>query len=118
MPPLLYLYNKIRFHLNKKPRVNLNKLKYVPRERVVCSANKLKDGTLILGVRHGDFLMINTLRDSRLGDEGFHEAEQGFINQRGEFLTRKQAWIVAFNANQIIRRVGGDEGILYSENLF
>jgi hypothetical protein len=62
--------------------------------------------------------MLNTLHMSRLSQDGFHEAEQGFINQRGEFLTRKQAWVIAFNANQIIRRVGGDEGVLYSENLF
>lgn len=44
--------------------------------------------------------------------------EQGFIDQRGNFLGRQEAWQVAQAAGQIIRRVGGDTeagGTLYSE---
>lgn len=46
---------------------------------------------------------------------------QGFVDQRGVFLTRTEAWSIALAAGQIIRRVGGndtDGGTLYSENLY
>jgi len=36
-------------------------------------------------------------------------------------MTRQEAWVVAIEANQIIRRVGGDDendGMLYSENIY
>ena len=46
------------------------------------------------------------------------EHVQGFIDQRGNFLTREEAWIVAEASGQIIRRVGGDGKKLYSENLY
>lgn len=45
-------------------------------------------------------------------------AEQGFIDQRGAFLTREEAHKVATGAGQIIRRCGGDDGRLFSENLY
>lgn len=44
-------------------------------------------------------------------------AEQGFIDQRGNFLTREEAWIIAVNNNQIIRHLSSS-GVLYSENLY
>jgi hypothetical protein len=47
--------------------------------------------------------------------------EQGFIDNKGNFLSRKEAYIVAKNAGQVIRRCGGDDtdgGILHSENLY
>lgn len=47
------------------------------------------------------------------------DAEQGFIDQWGTFMTREQAWRVAEVAGQILYRVGGDyNGTLYSENLY
>jgi hypothetical protein len=45
-------------------------------------------------------------------------SEQGFIDTWGNFLTREEAWVNATFNNQIIRRCGGDEGRLYSENLY
>jgi hypothetical protein len=47
--------------------------------------------------------------------------EQGFVDNKGNFLSRKEAFVVAKNAGQLIRRCGGDDaqgGILYSENLY
>jgi hypothetical protein len=44
--------------------------------------------------------------------------EQGFIDQYGIFLSRAEALLVARTADQIIRRCGGDEDALYSENLY
>lgn len=77
--------------------------------RIVCAANRVKSNHSIihLGVRHCDRFMP----DGR-------DCEQGFIDNRGEFLTREEAWPVALAAGQIFRRVGGDEGRLYSENLY
>lgn len=49
------------------------------------------------------------------------EGVQGFVGNRGQFLTREEAWKVALDAGQIIRRVGDDDrngGTLYSENLY
>ena len=90
--------------------------------RVVCAANKLDDGTVICGARHWDGVMRAVCR--KLDDSAGRTvtvAEQGFIDQRGRFLSRQEAWEVAEAAGQIARRVGGDKsngGTLYSENLY
>jgi hypothetical protein len=42
---------------------------------------------------------------------------QGFVDNKGNFLTRKEALLIAEKENQIIRRCGGDVE-LYSENLY
>jgi hypothetical protein len=93
-------------------------------DRVVCSALRNKAGAIVTGVRHFDTLMRDQIRaqavDSKRAN-AWAVAEQGFVNQRGEFLTRLEAWHVAANACQIIRRVGGDDrdgGMLYSENIY
>lgn len=77
--------------------------------RVVCAALRDLNGTIICGPRHWDSLCRGTSKDGW---------EQGFVDQRGVFLTREEAWQVAFNAGQIIRRVGGDGKRLFSENLY
>ena len=51
-------------------------------------------------------------------DEWSRPWEQGFIDQRGEFMTREEAHKVATESGQIIRRCGGDDGRLFSENLY
>lgn len=85
------------------------------KRRVVCAANLMADGTIILGARHWDTLMCQ--HANLLGVKGGNE-EQGFIDQYRVFMTREEAWIVANEAGQIVRRVGGDEGHLFSENLY
>lgn len=83
--------------------------------RVVCAAIRDATGQVVCGARHFD--------------NGMHRAigrlmsftapwEQGFIDQFGMFLTREEAFVVASQAGQIIRRVGGDDGRLFSENLY
>ena len=44
--------------------------------------------------------------------------EQGFVDQRGEFLTREEAHSIALAEDQIRRRCGDDERTLFSENLY
>lgn len=91
-----------------------------PPHLIVCAANRYAHGVVILGVRHYDALMHKTI-NSNLGATLGRHCEQGFVDNRGAFLTRTEAWAVAFAAGQILRRVGGDNadgGTLYSENLY
>ena len=85
--------------------------------RVVCAANKHEyTGILILGVRHFDSLMHKQI--DLLGFKN-HSFIQGFVDKHGKFLTREEAYIVAKEANQIIRKTGNpDEPVLYSEDLY
>lgn len=83
---------------------------------VVCAALHVGE-ELILGPRHYDQTMqrqIQTRPDTVL----WYDAEQGFIDQYGAFLTREEAWLVAEKADQLRRRVNGDGEKLYSENLY
>jgi hypothetical protein len=75
-----------------------------------------KDGVILCSPRHWDGTAHALV--SRLEECSFRGAEQGFVDQRGEFLTREEAHHVALKAGQIIRRCGGDDGCLYSENLY
>jgi hypothetical protein len=84
--------------------------------RVVCAAVLVNDHT-ICSARHFDNVMraqIEAINEPYSGAS----VEQGFLDQCGEFLTREEAWVVAEAAGQIIRRVGGDGGRLFSENLY
>lgn len=91
-------------------------------QRVVCAANKLKDGTVLVGARHWDRWMA--AQADKMGVRGGNE-EQGFIDQYHNFLTRNEAWKIALRQNQIVRYVGNQtkenvslDDILWSENLY
>jgi len=85
--------------------------------RIVCAAIRDNAGRIICGPRHYDLTMHKTLsymhclQPPKLW-------EQGFIDQNGKFYSRKEAFVIASAAGQIIRRCGGDDGVLYSENLY
>lgn len=94
-------------------------------QRVVCAANRSSvTGKIITGARHWDSIMrqqVNWLDPSsnngrQMPDE-WAGAEQGFIDQYGQFLTRQEAFIIAKNQNQILYP-GFDTGTLYSEDLY
>lgn len=96
-------------------------------KRIVCAANKytftMEDKTtkelIICGARHYDMLMHHQIKalDKKLWEKMTDEV-QGFVNNKGEFLTREEAWLVASAEGQIIRRCGGDDKKLFSENLY
>ena len=92
------------------------------KRRVVCAAMRNSAGDIVTGARHYDGIMrqhIERLRETHGHDVwSKSDIEQGFIDQRGEFLTREEAHKVATEAGQIIRRCGGDDGTLFSENLY
>lgn len=85
------------------------------RRRVVCAAIRNMREDVICGARHFDDTMRQQIIMSAAD---WSVAEQGFIDQYGEFLTREEAHKVATDAGQIVRRCGGDEGRLFSENLY
>lgn len=93
---------------------------------IVCAANRHnKSGRIILGARHWDHQMRSqVLPDYDLALVGkkdhslFLNWEEGFIDQKLNFLTREEAYVIAKENNQIRFRCGGDEGVLYSENLY
>ena len=90
-----------------------------PKRRVVCAALLFPDGTIVCGPRHFDETMRRLIKRALLDIHADHGAcEQGFVDQRGEYMSRQIAWTVAEEAGQIIRRVGGDGHALYSENLY
>jgi len=89
-----------------------------PRPFVVCAANRYGD-LIIPSARHHDKLMTDLIK--AVGGLNKKDAEQGFINQFGEFMTRKEAMIIAKAYGQpvdIERGCGGDNNILYSEGLY
>ena len=98
---------------------------------IACAAIKnIKTGLIICGVRHGDCLnfAVKTGIDDCPSSETW---ECGFCDQDRNFLNRIEAWKVADAAGQIRRPTGferdfnsqrtpniGDEGMLFSENLY
>lgn len=91
-----------------------------PSETVVCAANRLKDGTIICGARHWDGIMCCLSDKLKSDDIDCGNVEQGFINQWGIFLTRKEAMKVVKKSGQPFNqeRNGGSDGELYSEGLY
>lgn len=96
----------------------------LPGRRVVCSAIRHPDGWIICSARHFDPIMrdqVAMMDYTRTTNDWQNPDQQGFIDQWGQFMTRTEAWKVAENAGQILRRVGGDTidgGTLFSENLY
>lgn len=84
--------------------------------RIVCAAIRHESGLVICGPRHYDKAMNRQVR--RYPKGVWIDAEQGFVDQFGEFYNRREAFWIALENNQIFRRVGGDEVELFSENLY
>lgn len=90
-----------------------------PQEVIVCAANRNIKGVIICGARHWDKIMC--AQADFIPPNGPHEKwEQGFINQFGEFRSRKEAMkIVKKNGQSFNKdRQGGCDDELYSEGLY
>ena len=86
---------------------------------VVCAALRRDNGEIVCGPRHFDPTMRAAIGRICVEDQqAWRFAEQGFVDQRGNFLTREEAWPIALANGQIRRRCGGDDGKLFSENLY
>jgi len=82
--------------------------------RIICAALRYEEGDIVIGPRH--FCPMMRIQLIHHSDKPI--PEQGFIDQYGRFFNREEAWTIAEEAGQIIRRVGDDENKLYSENLY
>ena len=96
--------------------------------RIVCAANRIGNGQVVLGARHFDGLMhmaINVHKQVNPYEE-WRRSEQGFVDQHGVFYNRKDAWMIACKENQIRQYVGSQTykndnvygAELFSENLY
>jgi len=98
--------------------------------RIVCAAMLMKDNNIVVGIRH--FSPEMRVIMLKAYGEKYHPkvSEQGFVDQFGKFYNRFDAWKLADKNGQIIRATGweespkarpanmGDDGMLFSENLY
>lgn len=99
--------------------------------RIVCAANRCEvTNHIVIGIRHYDAVMQDQITNLQIvmGEVNsfastpfVRTVTQGFIDQFGNFYNRQEAWKIAEQNSQVLRRVGGDAangGTLYSENLY
>lgn len=88
------------------------------KHRIVSAANLYGDH-IVMGIRHFDALMRDQLVAIRANDPDKFRMRpiQGFVDNHGKFLTRKEALVVAQAAGQI-RYKHEPEYELYSEDLY
>lgn len=90
----------------------------------MCAAIRSEDGKLLLGIRHYSADMHRQI-ESRMDRHKFVRRlgeDQGFVDQHGVYMSREEAYKVAFAAGQILYpdRCGNglDGPKLYSEGLY
>lgn len=89
--------------------IQKNKIKKV--ERIKASAVKIHENQKIYtGKRHSDCLKLAADAGEKLPINGV----QGFITNKGKFVSRHEAAKIAFSSGQTLK----DEGFLYSEDLW
>lgn len=89
----------------------------LPRQ-IVCAAIKLTDGRVICGVRHFDELMRMSLPEEiEEAHKVLKDHDQGFVDNRYQYLDRNEAWKIAEAAGQI-KGTPPCPGCLFSEDLY
>ncbi|MCK4501017.1 hypothetical protein KAU11_11010 [Candidatus Babeliales bacterium] len=86
------------------------------RRYIVCAANKV-DGIIICGARHHDIVMSAMYERLGVNDPKRYKSEQGFIDQFGNFVTRKEAAVIVTDNKQSLRDKIRTDWCL-SENLY
>jgi len=88
---------------------------------VVCAAIR-KDDLVICGVRHFDEIMRDLVKRTAdsFDSTPFGGWEQGFVDNKRQFMTREEAFEVASNAGQVDedKASGGLKESLISEDLY
>ncbi len=84
---------------------------------IVCAALRLSSGRVICGPRHFDPIMRTQIANDT-ESPAWKFAEQGFVDQYGNFFTRAEALKIAIVNGQRRKRCGGDRNELFSENLY
>lgn len=103
-------------------------------EKILCAAiwykelptqtflpKNIKNGIIVCGHRHGHCIditkMLSGLRTVQIAPDGVGKTVQGFLTNTNRFVDRKEAWVIAEKAKQIIQ-ISGGKGTLYSEDLY
>lgn len=92
--------------------------------RVVCAALIAKDGDVLLGIRHYSPDMHRQIAARHDGHKFkyLHDEHQGFVDQWGVYMSRKEAYAVAKEAKQTVFEDCCGKGLdgmkLYSEGLY
>ena len=86
------------------------------KRRIVCAAVKTNSGVVVCGVRHYDMVMHRVLAEMKFGQAN-PPPEQGFIDNRGEFLNRQEALKIADAAGQILNKTHPYDQ-LFSEDIY
>lgn len=98
------------------PALHSNQPVALPELVVSAACRAVSNGKehIVLGVRHFDRLMSETIEMMGISSLDF---EEGFITNKGRYITRQEAMQLALANNQI-RRTVSDDTRLYSENLY
>jgi hypothetical protein len=72
---------------------------------------------IIAGARHFDEIMHGQIM-ARNDQDSWRLSEQGFIDQKGVFLSREDAWVIANDGGQIIHDCISKKNKLFSEDLY
>lgn len=89
-----------------------------PARSVVCAANKYGD-LVFTGVRHFCPVMVFNMKHYDLPALRKEHGElQGFIDQHGVFMDRREAAIVAKQSGQLARYGDVFPEVLFSEDLY
>ena len=89
-----------------------------PARSVVCAANKYGD-LVFIGVRHFCPVMQFNMQSYDIKKMRAENGEvQGFIDQFGVFMDRKEAAIVAKESGQLARYSDQFPEVLFSEDLY
>lgn len=85
-------------------------------ERIVCAAAyDPATGKVYPSIRHGDEVFFKLFGEDR---KAWH-LKQGFLTNRKRFVDRKEAFAIATEQNQIIRKSGNPNSKeLFSEDLY
>lgn len=87
---------------------------------IACCAVKFydKDKEIIIPChRHADaYWIVHTLRPDISTER--RSKNEGYLNEKDEFLTRQEAWMEAYKHNQILDYEEATYGVLYSEDLW
>lgn len=91
-----------------------------PLIRIVCAAIRHEGtGLVIAGTRHYDSIMRDIINTGYYSERlMWFAAEQGFLTNKQEFVTREQAWKIAEAAGQIRPHPSVVPGTLHSEDLY
>jgi len=86
-------------------------------KKYVHQPKNIENGYVVCGRRHHNCFQINSMI-TKMNLDGVVPNEQGFITSHDRFVDRKEAMVIAKQANQIINldNIRGDN--LYSEDLY